>query len=187
MRCPECGDEYQPGIGTCADCGVALRPPGVPPPALPEQVLGVFHPLVAERITALLADRGITHRSTSGDDAVRVLVDDARRDELRTELTVGWREVIRRLPREDRLEVLSGGGRQPGWYDAPRGGWIDRSGRLRMSDEQEERTDDARRTVGPGLVGLGSVMLLFAWYADGPGLLVFVGITLLAAGLLLPR
>lgn len=184
MRCPDCGDEYQPGIEVCADCRVPLGA-GVSP--APDRLLGTFHPLAADTLMGLLAERGIAHRAAREGEAVRVLVEDTWRDPLRAELTVGWRELVGRLPRDEMEEVLAQGGRQPGWYDAPRGGWIDRAGRLKVAHQQEEREDDATRTVGPAMALAGAVLVLLGWYAAGPGWMPTLGLVLIVLGLLLPR
>lgn len=184
MRCPDCGDDYQPGIEMCADCRVPLD---AAVPARPDRLLGTFHPLAADTLMGLLAERGIAHRAAPTDDAVRVLVEDSWRDPLRAELAVGWRELVGRLPRDDRHEVLSQGGPHPGWYDAPEGGWIDREGRLKVAHQQEEREADATRTVGPAMVLTGGILVLLGWYAAGPGWMPTLGLVLVVVGLLLPR
>ena len=85
-------------------------------------------------------------------------------------------------------EVLAAGGSQPGWYDAPRGAWVDRAGRVQVEaadDEESER--DARRVLGPSLLTIGAVLLLFGWYAGGSAFAVLAGIALILLGVFLPH
>jgi hypothetical protein len=65
MFCPVCASEYQPGIRTCADCGVPLIPE---PPAGDEELIfddpvvpaaEVWNPAEAEIICSLLRAYGI--------------------------------------------------------------------------------------------------------------------------------
>lgn len=195
MRCPTCRAEYEDDVTRCADCRVALVPDDQPLPPRVDGRLGAFHPVVAERITTLLDHRRIAHEAlathTAEDDEdgrIEILVDRELRDDLRAELAVNYQDLIGRLPQDEMYTVLAAGGVQPGWFDAPRGGWVDRHGRFQVEgsdDEEDER--DARRALGPALATIGAVLALFGWYAGDSGGLVFLGLTLAAIGVFLPR
>lgn len=200
MRCPVCHDEYEPDVVRCVDCDVPLLAGDVPLPPRVDALLGTFHPALADRIQALVSHRGIAAEAvpapSPGDDPpgardrVEVIVDREWRDDLRAELVVSWSDLVGRLPEEDRLEVVALGGPQPGWYDPPRGAWIDRQGRLQVDptdDEVEEA--DAGRVVGPALLAVGGVLLLFAWYEGGSSqaIAVVLGLGLIGVGLFMPR
>ncbi|MBW3618723.1 MAG: hypothetical protein KY461_00625 [Actinobacteria bacterium] len=190
MRCPQCHDEYEPDVRRCADCDVPLLSAGTPLPPRVDALLGTFHPVLAERILALTAHRGIAADAVPAGERVEVIVDREWRDELRAELVVSWSELVVRLPDEERAAVRALGGPQPGWYDPPRGAWIDRQGRLQVDPTDEEvEEDDARRALGPALVGIGTVLLLFAWYDGGSSraAAVVLGLALIAVGLFVPR
>lgn len=188
LTCPVCGDEYEEGVVECADCGVPLAPPDHAPAPRTDALLGTFHPVPAQQVLAMLERRGIPHDSVEADGRVEVLVERQWRDDLRAELAVNWTDLVARLPQEQMYEVLSGGGKQPGWYDAPQGGWVDRAGRLKVdADTTEHLEQDASRTVGPALVGTGAVLLLMGWYIGGAEWMVVLGIGLVLVGLFLPR
>lgn len=190
MRCPRCHDEYEPGVARCVHCHVPLVPSSEPLPPRVDARLGRFHPVVAERIVADLDRRGVGHRTATDDDGVVVTVDRAHRDDLRAELVVNWNGLVGRLPPDDRLDVLAAGGAQPGWYDAPRGAWVDRQGRLQVEPgEDEVELEDARRTVGPMLLTLGVVLALFGWYGGGSSreVVILVGMAMVVAGVFTPR
>lgn len=195
MRCPNCRAEYEDDVAWCADCRTALVPDGRPLPPRVDARLGAFHPAVAEHITSLLGHRRIahealpTHSADEGTDGrIEILVDRDFRDDLRAELVVSYTDLIGRLPQEDMYAVLSSGGAQPGWFDAPRGAWVDKQGRLQVEgggDEEDEH--EARRVLGPSLATVGIVLALFGWYAGDNGGLVFLGLAAAAIGMLLPR
>lgn len=191
MRCPVCHDEYEPDVVRCADCDVPLLAGDAPLPARVDALLGTFHPVVAERILALVAHRGIAADAVPADGRVEVIVDREWRDDLRAELVVSWADLVARLPDEERGEVVALGGPQPGWHDPPRGAWIDRQGRLQVDptdDEVEEA--DASRVVGPALLAIGVVLLLFAWYEGGGSsraIAVVLGLGSIGVGLFVPR
>ena len=187
MRCPSCQDEYEPHVRECADCGLELVPEGGPlPPAAPvaDAHLGTFDPLALTAVLGLLDDRRVAVETVTRDAGVEVLTERAWRDDLRAELTMTWPEILRRLPEEEALEVRSRGGQHPGWLDPPRGGWVDREGRMVV--DVEDSSDDAR-VVGPVLAVAGGILVVLAWYAGlGPGVVV-AGLGLALVGLLLPR
>jgi hypothetical protein len=187
MRCPTCLDEYEPHVRRCAACGVALVPEGAPTTApRPDARLGRFDPTVADAVLSLLDERELARETVTRDGAIEVLVAGDRRDDLRTELALTWDEVVRRLPEEQVGRVVALGGQSPGWLDPPRGGWVDRQGRMVVDAADDEEADRAR-TIGPTLAVAGGVLLLLSWYAGlGQGL-VFAGIGLALVGLLLPR
>lgn len=186
-RCPICDDEYQPGVARCADCGVALIPDGAPAPPRVDALLGTFHPVAATAVVRLLEDRGIAYDALHVDEGrVEVVVDRTWRDDVRAELAVNWSVLVARLEPEDRA-ALTGRSDQPGWYDPPRGAWVDAHGRLKVDPgEQEEFEADAQRTYGPTLATLGAVLLIFGWWG-GSELSMVLGVGLAIVGLLLPR
>jgi hypothetical protein len=187
MRCPRCLDEYEPHVRTCAACGLELVSADHPlphPPAAVDAHLGVFDEEVAEAVMGLLADRDVAAETVTRDSGIAVLTERAWRDDLRAELTMTWPELLRRLPEEQAVAVRARGGQHPGWLDPPRGGWVDRQGRMVV--EVADEADEAR-VVGPAMAVGGGVLLVLAWYAGlGPGLVV-AGIALALVGLLLPR
>lgn len=188
MRCPDCGDEYEDGVDRCADCRVPLVAADGPPPPRVDALLGTFHPHAAGQVVELLDDRGVQHDTVTAEGRVEVIVDRTWRDDLRAELVVNWGSLLHRLPPDERTEVAASGGRQPGWYDAPEGAWIDRDGRLQVEvHEDEAREEDAKRVLGPSLATLGGILAVFGWYAGGSPTAIFLGVVLLAIGLLLPR
>jgi len=86
------------------------------------------------------------------------------------------------------LEVLASGGSAPGWYDAPRGGHVDRQGRLVVAaDEEELREEDAGRFVGPALLTVGAILLVIGWYVLDSAAVMVAGIGLATLGLFTPR
>ncbi|MTV25320.1 hypothetical protein FTX61_07850 [Nitriliruptoraceae bacterium ZYF776] len=188
MRCPRCLDEYEPHVTACATCGVPLVALDAPVAPAADARLGRFHPLVAAQLTGVLEQRRIAHRLVPHDDGVEVLVDEDWRDDLRAELALGWAQVVHAMDEDQAREVLALGGSAPGWYDAPRGGYVDRAGRtiLDVADGEEEARD-AGRMVGPAMATIGGVLLLLGWYADAGSLVVVSGLGLAIVGLLLPR
>lgn len=192
MHCPRCRTEFEPHAIRCPDCGVDLvsdvgaLPPLAPPGATAQ--LGVFHATMADRIGALLDQREIVFETRTEPDGVQVLVDPAWRDELRSELTLRWGDLVRGLPEEQVLEVLGSGGTAPGWYDAPRGGHVDRAGRLVVeAGDDEEAARDAARTAGPALMVLGAVLLVSGWYLVDSSAVLLVGVGLIVLGLFSPK
>lgn len=190
MRCPQCRDEYEAGVTRCGDCHVPLvSSHGPAPPQF--TLLGTFHPLAAGILAPLLAQRRIAHEQLAVDvNAVEVLVDRDHRDELRAELVANWNGLIGGLPTAEKYELLSGSTTGlPGWHDAPDGSWIDREGRFKVAATVEEREQDAHRILGPSLLTIGLVIVLFGWYAGGGSreLAVLVGIVLVIAGIFSQR
>lgn len=153
----------------------------------PEALIGRFHATVAERLEELLYRRGITVTRVDRDDDVALYVDPDVRDDLRAELALTWATVVHSLPEESAREVLALGGAAPGWHDAPRGGWVDRSGRLVVDTEDHEVAADTARVAGPALLGAGAVVLLLGWYVGAPPGVMVVGVALALLGVLLPR
>jgi hypothetical protein len=195
MRCPSCHDEYEPHVRTCATCGIPLVPAdAVSTAAVPAPVphanarLGTFHPAVAASIQGLLDRRGIVHDERTEDGRITVLVEQEWRDDLRAELTLTWGELVRGLPEEQVVEVLGAGGSTPGWYDPPRGGYVDRQGRLVVDvDDGEDAEDDAARVVGPGLLTVGALLVVVGWYVLDSAAVTVAGLGLVLLGLFTPR
>jgi hypothetical protein len=186
MRCPRCLDEYEPDVATCATCGEALVPAGVPLSPRADALLGRFHPVVAERLRGTLEHRQVAHRVVNRDDDVEVYVDRDHRDDLRAELAMTWTQVVHRLPQDEVVTVLALGGASPGWYDAPQGGWVDRAGRLVVEAEDDATSTDLR-LVGPAMATVGAVLLLLGWYTGAGAVVILSGVALLLFGLLIPR
>jgi hypothetical protein len=191
MRCPSCHDEYEDTVTTCASCGVPLVGDDVPSDEAvtsgPAARLGTFDAVVVPAVLAVLDEHGIVHETRTSARGVEVLVPVAWRDDLRTELTLTWSEVVRRLDEDDVLTVLALGGSAPGWQDAPRGGYVDRSGRLVVAVDDDEREDDAARVVGPALLTIGAVLVVLGWYVLDAAGVVAAGVVLGIAGLVVPR
>lgn len=190
MRCSSCGDEYVAGLAVCPACEVALVPEGAPlrPTGAP---VGRFHPAVARHVAQLAGRRGLDARVRPHDHGDVVLVDPAGRDAFRAELVMDWAAVVGSLEDGERDAVQALGGTLPGWFDAPNGAWVDRDGRLRVADSTEdEAADDEGRYVGPGLVTIGLLLGLFAWYV-GDGELRFLAavlaVALVLVGVFTPR
>jgi hypothetical protein len=191
MRCPSCHDEYEDAVTTCSSCGVPLVGDDVPldvaVAAGPAARLGTFDPVVVPAVLAVLDEHGVVHETRTTSRGVEVLVPVAWRDDLRTELTLTWSEVVRRLEEDDVLAVLALGGSAPGWQDAPRGGYVDRAGRLVVAVDDDEAEDDAARVVGPALLTVGAVLVVLGWYVLDAAGVVAAGIALAIAGLVVPR
>ena len=187
--CPRCHDEYADGVTTCASCGVPLLPDDAPLPPRVDRLLGVFHVLVVDRVTAILARRGISHEAVpAGEDRMEVVVDRDHRDDLRAELAVNWDGIVASLDREDVVELVRAGAPQPGWFDAPTSAWVDREGRLQVdAGGDEEAIAEAGRLWGPTLVVIGVVIGLFGWYGQGSSILLVLGLGMAGLGLFLPR
>jgi hypothetical protein len=178
-RCPSCDERHEDDPLVCDRCGAELGPTEVPSDAR----LGLFHPLVADRVVELLFRRGVRYGVVERDDEVEVRVDAAWRDDLRTELSLDWGEVVRHLDADEAPAVFADGGSAPGWFDAPRGGHIDRAGRLVVSSDG----DDEARIVGPALLTVGSILAIVGWYVLGSGAVLVAGIGLALVGLFTPR
>lgn len=191
MRCPSCHDEYEDAVTTCSSCGVPLVGDDVPleaaVPSGPAARLGTFDAVVVPAVLAVLDEHGIVHETRTTSRGVEVLVPVAWRDDLRAELTLNWSEVVRRLDEDDVLAVLALGGSAPGWQDAPRGGYVDRSGRLVVAVDDDEAEDDAARVVGPALLTIGAVLVVLGWYVLDSAGIIAAGIALGIAGLVVPR
>jgi hypothetical protein len=190
MRCPRCLDEYEPDVATCATCGIALVGDDeefVPPPPTADTRLGTFHPLAVGTVLELCDRRGVGHETRTTERGVEVLVEREWRDDLRAELTLGWGDLMRRLDEDDLVQLLASGGSTPGWVDPPRGGHVDRRGRLVVADDEEEADADANRLIGPALLTTGVIVLVLGWYLVDSAALMALGTALALAGLVLPR
>lgn len=191
MHCPRCQAEYEPEVVRCADCGLDLVADGqivAPPDERPHAGLGVFHPVMAARVGALLAERGIAHEVVDTDGGRRVMIDPDWRDEVRSELALQWSGIVASLPEDDVVEVLASGGSAPGWYDPPRGGYVDRAGRLVVdAGADEEAAEDASRVAGPALLTAGAILAIAGWYVFDSSAVALVGVALLVLGLFTPR
>ena len=190
MRCPRCNDGFEDHVTACPDCGVPLVRDGDPttlgqPPVIDAR-LGVFHPVMAARILALLERRGIGHETLTGDAGVAIVVDRAYRDDLRTELTLTWADLVRRLDEDETAALGATGGSTPGWFDPPRGGHVDREGRL-VVDTEEDAEQDAARVIGPSLVATGAILVVVGWVVLDAAAVTVAGIGLALLGLLMPR
>lgn len=193
-RCPRCQDDHEDEALVCGSCGVALREIDasglmLAGPALPvstaEARLGTFHPAVAERVAELLYRRAIAHSVVERDDATEVRIDLDWRDDLRTELTLTWSEVVSKLDPEMAEEVRAAGGRAPGWYDAPQGGHIDRTGKLVVSAVEDDAEE--ARVIGPLLLTTGAILGVVGWYVLDSGGVLTAGLALALLGLFTPR
>ncbi|MFA9443860.1 hypothetical protein [Egicoccus sp. AB-alg6-2] len=154
----------------------------------PTAPLGTFHAAMAAKIEAMLTQRRIAFETRTEPGGVRVLVAPDWRDELRAELTLAWGDLVRGLPEDVMLEVLASGGTAPGWYDAPRGGHVDRAGRLVVGgSEDEEAAADAARIAGPALLTAGAILVVSGWYVFDTSAVVLVGLALVVLGLFSPR
>jgi hypothetical protein len=202
MRCPRCDDDYETDVTRCAHCRVPLvgdddassdrsdaarrRPADLVPDAPREVRLGSFHPAVVERVRELLYRRGIEHRVVERDDEVEIHLDRRHRDDVRTELTLDWDDVVHHLDEVAAPDVLAHGGNAPGWFDAPQGGHIDRTGRL-VVDADDADDWETSRIVGPGLLAGGLVIGVTGWWMLDSGALVALGIAMVLLGVFLPR
>jgi hypothetical protein len=193
-RCPECQDDHEDTALVCGSCGVPLAeadPAGVivgsaaVPVTSADARLGTFHPAVAQRIAELLYRRAIAHTVVERDDATEVRIDVDWRDDLRTELTLTWNEIVGRLDPEVAEQVRASGGRAPGWYDAPQGGHIDRAGKLVVSAVEDDA--DEARVVGPILLTSGAILGVVGWYVLDSAAVLTAGLALALLGLFSPR
>lgn len=193
-RCPGCHEDLEDGASACPRCGTSLAgdTPSASTPVAGDSAtpgrfdvrLGTFHPAVADRIAELLYRRAITHHVLVGDDVAEIRIDPAWRDDVRTELTLTWPDLLAGLEDTTADEVRATGGWAPGWLDAPQGGHVDRSGRL-VVDAADD--DDAARVVGPALLAFGAMVAIVGWYAVDSAGIATVGAAMALVGLLLPR
>lgn len=191
MRCPVCGDEYEPDVVRCADCDVPLYDPAhgeldLPAPEI-EARLGRFHPAVGELIAQVLDRRSIPHTVQTRDDSDEILVDSQWRDDLRTEFAVSWDEILRGLDEEHVEHIRSLGGSAPGWFDAPQGGYVDRAGRMVVATEEDDDDADAARVIGPALLTVGGIAIVVGWLVLSMPGMVALGVGLAIVGLIIPR
>ena len=155
-------------------------------PDAPQEVrLGLFDPFVAGLVRARLERDEVSHSLVAHDDAAEILVDRGDRDALRAELAVDWEEIVDDLD-EDRLDALGTDGPAPGWFDAPRGGHIDRDGRLVVDADDGEEWESSR-VLGPGLLVSGAAVGLLGWWLLESGALVTLGVVMVAIGVFSPR
>lgn len=183
--CPRCHDTYVDGVVACVDCGLELLPDDAPLPARVDRLLGTFDPTVAERLAGILVYRGIPHRQVHAEGRTEVIVGREWVDDLRAEFATSWGEVLGGLEPDQRLELPAT--RVRGWYDAPEGAWIDRSGRTRVDPADSVTDSPDVRLWGPSIAVVGAVLALFAWSGGRSAGLVLFGLTALVVGLLVPR
>lgn len=188
MRCPSCQDEYEDHVTRCAACGVDLGDDAepAPRPQVPDARLGVFHPDLAGVVLALLERQELAHETRTRDDGVEVLVDRGWRDELRAELLLSFDELLEELDDELAEPVRALGGATPGWQDPPRGGYVDRSGRM-VVEVDEDDDEEAGRVLGPVLLVMGVVLALIGWQLLEAPAVGVAGAALAVTGLFLPR
>jgi hypothetical protein len=193
MHCPRCHAEYEPDVVRCAGCDVALvTDPQAEAPAeeAPLARLGTFHARMGEGVAELLRERDIRHELHPASDGsgTQVMIDPAWRDEVRSELALRWSEIVATLPEDEVLEVLASGGTAPGWFDPPRGGYVDRAGRLVVdAGEDEEAAQDASRVAGPALLTAGAILAISGWYVFDSSAVALAGVALLIVGLFSPK
>lgn len=189
--CPVCRDEFTDEVRVCPTDGEPLvAVDQLPPPRIGDAQLGLFHPAVVLLVQRYLAAQQARFRTVEVDDhRVELWVPEDVRDDLRAALTLHWAGIVQTLEPEARQVVAEHGSEDhPGWYDAPQGSWIDDHGRLRVEPSPDEvAADDASRTIGPGLVVAGVIVLLLAWVTGFDAGPVLLGISAIVLGLLLPR
>ena len=188
--CPVCRDEFEGHVAVCPTDDVALVPlDELPPPAIGQAALGVFHPATVLLVQRFLHGQGIGFRTVEIDDGhVELLVPEPVRDDQRAALTLGWATILAALEPEARAGLPANRGHHPGWYDAPQGAWVGGDGKLRVAaSPEEEDAADASRTVGPALAVGGVIVLLLAWVTGFDAGPVLLGISAIVLGLLLPR
>lgn len=184
--CPRCHDTYRDGVTACIDCNVELVPDDAILPARVDRLLGTFDPMMADRLAGLLSHRGVPHRLMDVPTGTEVVVDRTAADDLRAELLVSWEGMLAGIEPADR--ALLAGGRLRGWVDPPEAPWIDRDGNIRVSaDDAHESTHDAARMWGPSLVVVGTLLVLYGWYANTSAGMIVLGIAAAIVGLFLPR
>lgn len=190
--CPVCRDDFEDDVRVCPTHGeVLVARADLPPPPVRDAQLGLFHPTVVLLVQRWLTANQTRFRTVEVDDQrVELRVPEDVRDDLRASLTLNWTGFVRALEPDARQQLVEDGatGDHAGWLDAPRGAWVDDDGRLRVeASPDEEATRDAARTIGPGLVIAGVIVLLLAWvtgFDEGP---VLLGVSAIVLGLLLPR
>lgn len=190
--CPVCRDEFEDDVVVCPTDGVALVDRDeLPPEPVGDAQLGLFHPVVVPFVGRWLVANQTRHRVVEVDDhRVELRVPADVRDDLRAALTLSWSGFVRALDDEGRQKLVEDGpvGDHPGWHDPPSGAWLDDDGRLRVeATPEEEAARDAARTIGPGMVVAGVVVLLLAWANGLDAGPVLLGLSLVVLGLLLPR
>lgn len=190
--CPVCRDDFEDDVRVCPTHDEVLVPrSALPPPPVGEAQLGLFHPTVVLLVQRWLQANQTRFRTVEVDDLrVEVRVPEDVRDDLRATLTLNWADFVRALEPDARQHLVDDGavGDHPGWHDAPRGAWVDDNGRLRVEPSPDEvATQDASRTIGPGLVIAGIVVLLLAWVTGFDAGPVLLGGSAIVLGLLLPR
>ena len=190
--CPVCRDDFEDDVRVCpVDDEVLLPRDQLPPPRVGDAQLGLFHPTVVLLVHRWLLARRTPFRTVEVDDRrVELRVPADVRDDLRAALTLHWPDVVRALEPAAREQLVADGatGDHPGWWDAPRGAWIDDDGRLRVEASPEEQdVEDAARTFGPALVVFGVVVLLLAWVTGLDAGALLLGGSAVVLGLLLPR
>jgi hypothetical protein len=159
-----------------------------PAPASDDPIarLGRFHPALQAPLARLLGGREIVHRIRVHDEEVEVLVDPRVRDELRGALVLGWSPLLAQVDQARAAEVRALDGDLPGWFDAPRGGHVDRHGRV-IVDAADDADSEASRVVGPALLVGGVVVAFVGWSVLDLDAMVVAGVGLALAGLLVPR
>lgn len=189
--CPVCRDEFEDDVRICPTHDEVLVPAGLlPPERIGDAQLGLFHPSVVLLVQRWLTSKQARYRAVEVDDQrVELWVPEDVRDDLRAALTLHWAGFVQALEPEAQQVVAEHGSEDhPGWYDAPRGAWIDDGGRLRVEPSPDEvAADDASRTIGPGLVIVGVIILLLAWVTGFDAGPVLLGTGAIVLGLLLPR
>lgn len=121
------------------------------------------------------------------DDAVEVMVDPHWRDDLRTEFALSWDALLGNLEEAAASETRALGGDAPGWFDAPRGGYVDRLGRMVVEVADEDREIDSSRVVGPALLACGAVLIVTGWLLVESVSIIAAGIGFALLGLFVPR
>lgn len=179
--CPACRAPLAADDRVCASCGTPLSGDDAHGGDLR---LGTFDPRVVDVVIGLLDRRGVPYLVVERDDDVELRVHPMWRDDLRTELMLSWDELLGTIDAEEVPNLRMGQGLTPGWLDAPRGGYIDRAGRVVVSDADDE---EEGRVIGPALLAAGAALGVFGWYAMDSGPLLSAGFALVVLGLFVPR
>lgn len=189
--CPVCRDEFEDDVRVCPTHDEVLVPAHrLPPERIGDAQLGLFHPSAVLLVQRWLTTQQARFRAVEvDDDRVELWVPEDVRDDLRAALTLHWSGFVRALePEAQQVVAEHGSDDHPGWYDAPQGAWIDDAGRLRVEPSPDEvAVEDASRTIGPGLVIAGVIILLLAWVTGFDAGPVLLGGSAIVLGLLLPR